>query len=219
MPVTEEWNRILRDCEGELAAVEGNLLSAAKGKEVRTLFVTSCRPGEGKTTTAASVAQALAVQARASTLLVDAHLTAPRVHTLLGLPGAPGLTDVLRSRTTLDAAIRPTDQKNLSVLPVGDAPSDLANDLDPQVLAAHLSDLRARFRYVVFDGGSVQSSSDACVLGKLFDGVLLVVECEKTKWELLELAKDKVSLAGGTILGVVLNRRRYYLPRVLYGRV
>ena len=219
MPASDQWKQILADSEGELSAVEGNLLSAARGKELRSLLVTSCRTGEGKSTSAACLAHALAVQGRAKVILVDGDLGDPHLHELLGVPAAPGLSDILQGRATLDQAVHATEYPRLSVLPSGASATEVANHLDIQGLGPILKDLVGRFQYIIFDGGAVQTSSDACVVGKLFDGVLLVVECEKTKWELLELAKDKISQAGGNVLGVVLNRRRYYLPRVLYGRV
>jgi hypothetical protein len=46
-----------------------------------------------------------------------------------------------------------------------------------------------------------------------------VAECEKTKWEILDLAKAKITNVNGKILGVVLNKRQYYIPAGLYGKI
>jgi Mrp family chromosome partitioning ATPase len=88
-----------------------------------------------------------------------------------------------------------------------------------EALAKALAGWKEKFDYVVFDGDSAMASSEAVILAKQFDGVVFVVECEKTKWEVLELAKEKITNVGGNILGVVLNRRRFYIPRGLYGKI
>jgi Mrp family chromosome partitioning ATPase len=91
--------------------------------------------------------------------------------------------------------------------------------MESDVFAGKLKSLMARFDYVVFDGDSLLTSSNASMIVKHFDGVVLVVECERTKWEVLRLAREKVQNVGGNVLGVVLNKRRYYIPRGLYGKI
>ena len=82
-----------------------------------------------------------------------------------------------------------------------------------------MASLRSRFDYVFFDTGPVLNSSDVALMARHFDGVIVVVECERTKWEVLELAKAKIVNVNGKILGVVLNKRQYYIPAGLYGKI
>jgi len=56
-------------------------------------------------------------------------------------------------------------------------------------------------------------------LASQVDGVLLVVACERTKWQVLETAQQRLVGSGGKVLGVILNRRKHYIPRFLYGSV
>jgi hypothetical protein len=61
------------------------------------------------------------------------------------------------------------------------------------------------------------SSSVALRHIRLFDAVLIVIECEKTRWEVLEVAEDKIKKSGGSsAIGVVCNRRKYYIPSTVY---
>jgi capsular exopolysaccharide synthesis family protein len=217
--LSSQLKRIIGLNNVELATVEGNLLSAAKGAQVKTVFVTSCRRSEGKTTTAVAVAHALATTGGAKVLLVDGNQRAPKVHQYFEMEASPGLSEVLAGKATIAAAMRATEFERLTVLPYGAGGGDTAESGRPEALAAALGSWKTQFDYVIFDGDSALASSGAVLAAKHFDGVVFVVECEKTKWEVLELAKEKIANVGGNILGVVLNRRRFYIPRGLYGKI
>ncbi len=214
-----EWKRILQENQFELGTIEGNLLSAAGGNPAKTILVTSSRPGEGKTTGSMLVAQALASHAKARVLLVDGHLRSPAIHDLYQIAPEPGLADLIAGTSTFEQVIRPSEHRNLSLLPCGSNPSECADSLEASAFDVVLRDLATRSDYLVFDADSVLASSDGWVLGKFFDGVLLVVECERTKWEVVDTSREKISRAGGTVLGVILNKRKYYVPKALYGRL
>ena len=59
-------------------------------------------------------------------------------------------------------------------------------------------------------------SADGLAVASKVDGVILVVEAEKTRWQTVRKVKDSISRVGGNILGVVLNKRRYYIPQSIY---
>lgn len=210
--------RLIGANEAELAGVAGNLLSAAKGREIKTIFVTSSRNAEGKTTAAIAIAQSLAANGRNKVLLVDANMRAPRIHELFEVAGSPGLTDLLLGSSDDSQVMRDTEYGGLTVLPYGSG-SSAAEAFKPEPLSRGLANLKGKFDYVVCDGDSVISSPDASVLAKQFDGIAVVVECQKTKWEVLQAATEKIENIGGNVLGVILNKRRFYIPRGLYGRI
>jgi protein-tyrosine kinase len=215
--LANQLNRIISQNQAELSALEGSLLSSARGKSVKSIFVTSSRAGEGKTTTAVAAAHALA--ARGKVLLVDANMRAPAVHTLFGLDRGPGLADVLLAKVQGAAILHSTEFANLTIALAGEAAPGASVSFDSEAFARELAGWKSAFDVVVLDGDSILSSSDAAALARLCDGVVLVAECEKTKWEVLELAKDKVQGVDGKVLGVILNKRRYYIPQGLYGKV
>ncbi|NQT92509.1 MAG: CpsD/CapB family tyrosine-protein kinase [Lentisphaerae bacterium] len=210
--------RLIGANEAELAGIAGNLLSAAKGREVKTVFVTSSRNSEGKTTAAIALAQSLAANGRNKVLLIDANLRSPRLHELFEVAGSPGLTDLFLGNGDESQVMRDTEYGGLTVLPYGSGASSV-DAFKPEVLSQGLANLKSKFDYIVCDGDSVIPSSDAAMVAKHFDGIVFVVECEKTKWELLQAATEKIENIGGNILGVVLNKRRFYIPRGLYGRI
>jgi capsular exopolysaccharide synthesis family protein len=203
----------------ELSSLEGNLLSVAKGKDVKTIFITSCHASEGKTISAISMAYALAAQANAKVLLIDGNLYSPMIHELFNVEPAPGLTDLLLFAMDTTNVIRSTEFAHFAIMPCG---SDVFNKFEifeSEVFRKKLTSLRQTFDYIIVDGHAVFGSSDPAHIAGYFDGIIFVVESERTKWEVLQEARQKISNAGGNILGVILNKRKYHIPEKLYGRI
>jgi capsular exopolysaccharide synthesis family protein len=217
--LSSELTRIISGNQTSLSSLEGDLLGTASGKSAKVILVTSCRPQEGKTTSAATMAHTLAATAGKKVLLVDAHLSAPKIHDLFGVKKSPGLTEFLLSRAGEKDAIQATEIDRLKVMACGVASANPAELFHADGFPAKLALLRSQFDYVFFDAGSVLTSSDVALAARHFDGVIFVVECEKTKWEILDLAKAKITNVSGKILGVVLNKRQYYIPAGLYGKI
>ncbi len=210
----ESLNRIF-ECAGSLASLQGSLLSATNGKGVRSLLVTSGRDQEGKSTVAIGIAVAMARQANARVLLVDANFRRPALAEMFGLSSEPGLREFLMG-SPAEQVIQRTGEPRLSLLSAGSAGSIAG--LLPK-LPDGLSALCEGFDYVVFDGDSTLTSSEAALLAQHVDGVILVAECEKTKREIISLCTEKLARLGGKVLGVVLNKRQFYIPGALYGKV
>lgn len=216
-------DRILQVNQAALATVEGNLLSAAAGCAVRSILVTSARPGEGRTTTAISLAWGLATEGRRRVALVDGCTENPGLHKPFGVEREPGFTDLVLGRVAETDVTREILTANLFLIASGARPPGPAGagagEPEAEAYARALEKLRDRFDYVVFDGEPVLTSSRASLLAGAFDGVVFVVECGRTKWQVLDLAREKIVRVGGNVLGVVLNKRKFYVPRLLYGRI
>ncbi len=210
----ESLDKILEHADS-LISLQGSLLSAANGKGIQSLLVTSGRDQEGKSTVAIGLAATLARQANARVLLVDGNFRRPALANLFGLSVAPGLREFLTGSSG-EQVIQKTDEPRLSLLTSGGSGS-IAELLTK--LPERLRSLYEGFDYVIFDGDSTLTSSEAVLLARHVDGVILVAECEQTKWEILSLCKEKLARLGGTVLGVVLNKRQFYIPGALYGKV
>lgn len=203
----------------ELSTVEGNLLSAARDREVKTVLVTSSTNFEGKTVSAIHMAYGLATETNAKVLLVDANLHSPKLYELFDVDSSPGLSDLFISKTEFSDVIRETEDKNLMIMPHGTEITNILDVFRSKFFKEKLDFLRQNFDYVIFDGGSTLGSSDASVIAKHFDGVILVVECEKTRKEVFLQAKEKINNVGGHVLGTVLSKRKYHIPKILYGKI
>ena len=115
-------------------------------------------------------------------------------------------------------------ERNLQICrdDIQNAPPGFSKKLDvfeTETLQNLIVSLKKDFDYVIVDGQSVSGSSDVSIISKYFDGVVFVVECEKTRWEVLQQSKEKIKGVGGKILGVVLNKRVYYITQKVYGKI
>ncbi|MBK1696378.1 CpsD/CapB family tyrosine-protein kinase [Rhodovibrio salinarum] len=209
--------RQLEQNRTQLSLVEGNLIAAAPSN-VSTVYITSCFRGEGKTTAALSTAYGLCAISQARVLLVDAGNQAARLHSMLNVTPSPGLNDVIEGQVGLSDALHPTEgMPGLHVLACG-ANDRIALSEARHVdrLAAFLAQVKPYYDFIIVDGSATLSSSDPARLASVFDGVVFVVASERTKWEVLQGAVEKVRNGGGQVLGGVLNRRRFYVPRMIY---
>jgi tyrosine-protein kinase Etk/Wzc len=189
----------------------------------RTLLVTSVGPGEGKSTTVANLAIALATSGK-RVVVVDGEVRRPVQHALFAVPRAPGLTDVLgamegaarrdgdtsgwaASNGDLAGVLRPTGIDRLHVLPTGSPISDRADRLANALplIGTLLSHLNSRHDFVVVDAPPLLLVHDATLLARVADGVLFVVSSPRADAELLMRARRVLEGAGAHVLGAVLN--------------
>ena len=192
--------------------IQATLYTAAGGKHIRTLLVSSGRDREGKSTMAAGIAIALARQSGGQVLLIDANLRNPMLAEWFGITKGPGLREYLESGTK-PVPVHATSEPGLSVMTAGEVGS----------IAPHLHHLHARLKgfekdyaYVVIDGDSTLHAPEITLFAPHIDGVILVAECEKTKREIITQSAEKWTGLGANVLGVILNKRQYYIPGVFY---
>jgi len=202
-----------------LASIAGSVLRASSDSERRTLLVTSANRGEGKTTIASNIAFSLAQQAGASTVIVDANFHGPRLHELFEVQRDPGIDSALMDRLGLESTLHATDQKHLYFMTLGDSEEGFLTMFNPLRVRHVLEHLSRMFHVVVFDGPPVFGPADPAVIAGCFSQILLVVECESTRWEVVQSAKARLQDAGGLVTGAILNRRKHYIPPGLYKKM
>ena len=173
-------------------------------RPVKTLLVTSAQNGEGKTTTALNLAQALA-QRNVPVLLIDCDLRKGEVAKTIGLKDKKGLTDVLSGEMEL-AQVLLAVQPNLCVIPAGAAPANPVGLLASREMEILLERVAARFEFVIIDSPPVLAVTDATILSGLVDGVLLVAASGTTSRSGLVRARRILEGSGARILGMAVNK-------------
>jgi capsular exopolysaccharide synthesis family protein len=173
----------------------------------RTLGVTSCTGGEGVSTVAANLAIS-ASRGGCRVLLVDANTANPSVARTFHVPPRPGLADMLVGEAELEECVHATAIEALLVLPAGPRGDHDASAFDWSHLAEIIAHLKQEYELVVFDLPAADELSPCPVVASLLDGVLLVVEAERTGGEAALRVKRQLELAGAKLLGVVLNKGR-----------
>ncbi len=178
----------------------------------KVIAIASALPLEGKTTTAANCAIALA-QHGAKVLLVDADLRQPSLHEYFGLGLQPGLRDQLHDAGGLDLACQITQQPGLWVLAAGSNDSGGSRGLDNKAMQHLMVQWREAYEYVVIDTPPVSLVSDALVLATCADAVVLVVRCQRTSRRAIRRTCDALQRAHANVNGFLLNAiegRSYY---------
>lgn len=180
------------------------LLFSATQREAKVILITSPQEGDGKTATAANLGVVLA-QAEKEVMLVSADLRKPRLHRFLGIDNHIGLTNVLSREVSPWQAIRDTEVGNLRVLGSGPVPGNPAELLGSDAMARLLETLAEASDYVLLDAAPVLAVADAVTLAALSEGVVLVVEAERTHRGALEQTARQLSHVRTPILGSVFN--------------
>lgn len=172
---------------------------------LRTVLVTSAAASEGKTITAANLAVVIA-QSGDSVLLIGADLRRPRVHEVFGAPQSPGLTTVLLDESDAQSTIFGVQEvPGLFVMPPGPTPPNPAELLDSQRARDLFTSLAERYDTVVIDSPPILPVTDAQVLARIADAVLLVVAYRETSRRGLHRAMELLGQVAAPVVGTVLN--------------
>ena len=181
-----------------------NLQYAKVDGELKTIMFTSAGPGEGKSTTVANTAVALA-QSGKKVILVDCDLRKPVQHKTFKLKNQ-GLTNVLVEHLQVADYIQDTSVENLRLVTSGPIPPNPSELLGSLKMAELLAALKDQADIVLIDVPPVVAVTDASVLASQVDGITLVLDSGTVRPEMAQRAKELLTNANGRILGVVLNR-------------
>ncbi len=181
-----------------------NLEFNRKSSEMNCISVVSGGAGEGKSTTMVNLAYVCA-QAGYSTLIIDADLRRPRMHTFFDVTSTIGLSTYLTSKMPLEEAVMQTPVPNLYFMPSGITPADSAGLLNSKRFTDLLADVKSRFDLVLIDSPPILGVSDASVLAAEVDATMIVVQHRKLPRHMLQRVKQAVDNVGGNVIGVVLN--------------
>jgi capsular exopolysaccharide synthesis family protein len=174
-------------------------------RAARVLVVNSSIPSEGKSYISMNLALVLA-QRGGSALLIDADLRRGRLHSAMAIPQAPGLSQILSGVATLDECIVKFPRfEGLSILPMGPVPPSPADLLDSAAAASLLDECRRRFDYVVIDTPPLLVVSDAVILSRFADGIVMVVRSGVTTVQALRRSVDRLSPVKDKVIGTVFN--------------
>jgi capsular exopolysaccharide synthesis family protein len=171
----------------------------------QVLVVTSSVQSEGKTTLASNLA--LSYAQLGPTLLIDADLRRPRIKHIIDNHSTKGLVEFVAGAATFDeCVIHDKDQNNLYILNSGTTPPNPLELLASEKFSQVLHDLRKKFTYIVIDTAPVLPASDAVVLGRLCDSVLLAIESDRTTHHMARDAIKRMNASNVTVAGLILTQ-------------
>src|SRR5260370_14035108 len=187
----------------EFRTLRSRLYHTREKMPLKKILVTSALPKEGKSFTSANLAQVLVKQHGRRILLIDADLRGPRLHAMLGTTASPGLSDYLQGANDEFSIMQHGPMENLFFIPSGQQISDPSELVANGRLKFLLQRVEALFDWIIIDSPPAVPVSDASVLAKSCDGVLMVVRSNATPVDMARRAR--LGFSGHALFGVVLN--------------
>lgn len=197
--------------ENEMIALYQNIEALLPELDKKVLQFMGSRAGEGTSTVIREFARVAAKKLGKSVFLLDAgHHRNPTQYVFMHITPERGWESIDGSGSIVGGG-----DMDLQ-LPTGSPPK--LNFYSSQILD-FWKVLKQKYDFILIDSAPASLSPDGIEISRRVDGVVLVVEAEKTRWQVVSNLKEKIVHGGGNILGIVFNKRRYYIPDRIYNRL
>ena len=206
------------DLSPALVSQLGSLVQALAANPKRPRIIALVSPGrrEGTTSCTVSLGRYLAGR-RGRVLMVDANAHDPALHQMSGVEQAGGMQEVFEGDLSLELAIKPTSVSGLFVMTSGGTLAD--GQVQPALLRDRIFNSACDYDFVLVDCPAVNVYEGSASIAAICEGVILVVEGGRTLRQSAKAAKQLLVRASCNVLGVFINKRRYYIPQFLYDRL
>jgi Mrp family chromosome partitioning ATPase len=205
--------------EEEALRLVQNIFLLRTGEPPKVVVFAGIDHGNGCSQICASVGETLAASTGKPVCLVELNFHSPALPGLFGTLNHHSLTDGPLHKGSISELARPVGPHNLWLLSSGALEAGSFNLLTSEYLAEQLEELRQNFDFLIIDAPPMTLRSDAIVLGQRADGLVLVLEANKTRREAASAVADSLRSAGVPILAAVLNKRTFPIPASLYSRL
>ncbi len=203
----------------EVLKLVQRLFLADSEHPLRIVVFSGIDAGSGCSHICSLAAEILATTSKGNVCLVDANLRTPSLPEVFGVSNHYGLTDSLRSTGPIREFAKPLQPDNLWLLSAGSLGADAAGMLGTDAMKLRLKELRQQFDYILIDSSPLNTFADAFALGKMADGLVLVLESNTTRRESALRVAERLCAAQVQVLGAVLNNRTYPIPESVYRRI
>ena len=199
----------------ELKNIKIYIRSISDQRSIKTILFTSSIPGEGTSTILVNFAKEIAASGE-SVIIVDTNSHNPVLHKLINIENTEGIAEIIEKRKPLIEAIKKTATENMQIITRGKQSESTFTDFSTETIKPIINELKSHADWILFDSPAIHKYSDAALLASEMDGVIIVVQAEKTKWEVAQRARDIITKGNVQILGAVLNKKQFHIPALLY---
>lgn len=176
----------------------------------KTILFIGPQGGEGVSTIVREFARMAAARTGKTVLVMDAAHHNPSQHIHFDIKGRYGWKDVVHNGEPVDKACHKSGDANVFLSPM------YSQVYDHYAAISFLEELHDKFDLILIDSSPAITSPDSIAISRFTDGVVLVMEAERTRQHVLESVKSKIERNGGKVLGIIFNKRKFYIPDFIY---
>ncbi|WP_066874273.1 CpsD/CapB family tyrosine-protein kinase [Clostridium mediterraneense] len=193
-----------------------NIQYSSFDENTKVIMITSSQPEEGKSTIAGNLALSMAQDGK-NTILIDCDLRKPTIHKKFNISNSSGLSEIIVGKAKLLTSIVEID-KNLTVITSGKTPPNPSEMLGSKNMQTLIEELREHYDCIIIDTPPILAVTDAQIISRNTDGIILVVRAGCTKKDNAIKAKKQIENVGGKIIGTVFNdvKRKYSKDKYYY---
>jgi protein-tyrosine kinase len=207
------------EMEEEMIALYHMITASLPGLDHRSVLFVGCDSNTGTSTIARQLGRTASLRMEKNVLLMDLDRSRPDLHVYAGLRPEKTIDEVLKKGESIDKAMCQVDESSLYVMPLFQTSVLTPKTVESAKDEGLWKPLKDKFDLIIVDSPPATIFPDGPGLVSQVDGVVLVVEAEKTRWPVALSVKEKISKSGGNILGVVFNKRNFYIPKWFYKRI
>jgi protein-tyrosine kinase len=207
------------EAEKEMATLYQNIEALVGQDERKIIQFIGSQPGEGTSTIARDFARFSAARLGKKVLFLEGDPANPRPPAFWGNPADYSLEEAVRQGGEIERAFFRDKKSSLTLSLVAREEGPLMNLLKSETQAPFWDSLREAFDLIVIDSPPLSASAAGLAFCRRADGVVLVLEADRTRGPVAENAKDQILKNGGNILGIVFNKRKFYIPKSIYKRL
>jgi protein-tyrosine kinase len=222
LPVDNQRNGADIDMEQEMIDLYQTITAALPDIDHRSVLIVGSRSNEGTSTIARELARVVSLRLEKNVLLIDLDRSRPEHHIYTNFKTGSNIGEqspgavVPTEQDSMENNLHQVEESSLYIMPLFQRTMITPRTLESAKGGAFWEPLKERFDLIIVDTPPVMLFPDGPAIVSKVDGVLLVVEAEKTKWQVALSVKEKIIKSGGTILGIVFNKRKYYIPQYIY---
>ena len=216
IPLSHNLNALDQEIAEEMLSLYKTIEAILPHLKQKTIQFIGSREGEGTSTIAREFARISANHIGKSVLLLDGDRHQTTQKDYFALKSDYSWLDALIKTDCVDNALYQIGESKLFVSPSCNSSTSTPEMFDSPRFETFWRTLRDRFDLILIDSPPLTISPDGLAIAGRVDGVILVLEAEKTRWQTAKNVKDSISRVGGQVLGLVLNKRRYYIPESIY---
>ncbi len=172
--------------------------------------------GEGTSTLVRDFAIASAQKSAKPVLLIEADGSNPCQYQAFDVESKPPIDQLLKEGLTLDRVVSEVERANLFLATLS---ANLQSSLTRrnQFSSPDMwKTIREKFSLILIDSSPVTVAKDSLAISETVDGIVLVVEAEKTRSAVANSVKKQILMRGGNLLGIVFTKQKFYIPKFLY---